>query len=273
MIADKASSLGDWIRHREETGRPCFSLAEVREAFPGMSGNAIVSSLSRYRANGLVQAVHKGFFAVIPAHYRLNGSAPGYYYVDHLMRHLKRPYYVALLSAASFWGAGHQAVMTTQVMTRLPCSSVSSRKNASLRWFFRSVVPEKFLVRKNGETGTVAFSNPELTALDLVHWAQSVGGLSAVATVLAELRERTDFRGAAQGVFATASAGDVKRLGFVYERVLGDVGQGEIIHAELAKMKGATRYAALVPGIAAEGAERDTRWRVEVNAEIEPEDV
>ena len=97
--------IKSWIIDRERTGRPCFSRDEVARAFPSLSASSIDSSLSRFRANGLVQAVHRGFYCVIPAHYAYVGKVPPAYYIDELMKWLGRPYYIALLSAAEMFGA------------------------------------------------------------------------------------------------------------------------------------------------------------------------
>lgn len=272
MIA-KRNTLGAWIRQREQTGKPCFSIEEVRSGFPNVVVGVLSAMLSRYRAQGLVQSVHKGFFVVIPPQYALQGRVPDTYYISQLMAHLGKPYYVSLLSAASLWGASHQAVMVTHVMTRLPHSSVSRQKNNTLRWFYRSLISEEFLVSRNGETAPVVYSNAELTALDLVHWAMKVGGFSAVATVLAELREATNFSSAADGVFRTADVSDVQRLGYLYETVLGDREQGETIYDELKRLPGAIRNVRLVPGGAGKVLRRDGKWHVDVNTEIEIDDL
>lgn len=266
-------TLGAWVKNREQTGKSCFSIEEVRAAFPDLAIGTLSAALSRYRAKGIVQSVHKGFFVVIPPQYALQRRVPDSYYISQLMAYLGKPYYVSLLSAASLWGASHQAVMVTHVMTRLPHSSVSRQKNNTLRWFYRSSVPEAFLVSKNGETDPVVYSNAELTAIDLVHWAMKVGGFSVVATVLAELRESTNFAGAATGVFQTADVSDVQRLGYLYEVVLGDREQGETIYSELKRLPAAIRNVRLVPGSRAKEISRNGRWHVGVNTEIETDDL
>lgn len=266
-------TTGAWIEQREKTGLPCFSIDEVRTAFPDLSANVVTMSLSRYRAKGRLQAVHRGFFVVIPPHYALQGRVPDSYYVTQLMAYLKKPYYVSLLSAASLWGASHQAVMLTHLMTRLPQSSTSREKNNTLRWFYRSEIPQEFLVSKNGETAPVVYSNAELTAVDLVHWSKKIGGLSAVATVLAELREVTNFAGAADGVFRTTDVSDVQRLGYLYEVVLGDCDQGAVIYDELKKLAPTLRNVLLVTCGSKERVRRDSRWHIDVNEEIEVDDL
>ena len=265
--------MKSWIIDRERTGRPCFSRDEVAGAFPSLSASSIDSSLSRFRSNGLIQAVHRGFYCVIPAHYAYVGKVPPAYYMDELMKWLGRPYYIALLSAAEMFGAAHQKPMVTQVMTELPCFSYSKKKNDSVDWQFRSRVPSQFVLRRNGENGQIAYSNAELTAVDLVRYSHSAGGLSSVATVLAELRETTDFNGAGQGVFKTADLADVQRLGYIYDAILGDGAQSERIHDELLSLCRDLKPVVLNPGLPSDGAEINRRWKVRINHKIEMDEV
>ena len=265
--------MKSWIIDRERTGRPCFSRDEVAGAFPSLSASSIDSSLSRFRSNGLIQAVHRGFYCVIPAHYAYVGKVPPAYYMDELMKWLGRPYYIALLSAAEMFGAAHQKPMVTQVMTELPCFSYSKKKNDSVDWQFRSRVPSQFVLRRNGENGQVAYSNAELTAIDLVRYSHRAGGLSSVATVLAELRETTDFNGAGQGVFKTADLADVQRLGYIYDAILGDGAQSERIHDELLSLCRDLKPVVLNPGLPSDGAEINRRWKVRINHKIEMDEV
>lgn len=265
--------MKNWIIDRERTGRPCFSRDEVAGAFPSLSASSIDSSLSRFRSNGLIQAVHRGFYCVMPAHYAYVGKVPPAYYMDELMKWLGRPYYIALLSAAEMFGAAHQKPMVTQVMTELPCFSYSKKKNDSVDWQFRSRVPSQFVLRRNGENGQVAYSNAELTAIDLVRYSHRAGGLSSVATVLAELRETTDFNGAGQGVFKTADLADVQRLGYIYDAILGDSAQSERIHDELLSLCRDLKPVVLNPGLPSDGAEINRRWKVRINHKIEMDEV
>ena len=265
--------IKNWIIDRERTGRPCFSRDEVAGAFPSLSASSIDSSLSRFRSNSLIQAVHRGFYCVIPAHYAYVGKVPPAYYMDELMKWLGKPYYITLLSAAEMFGAAHQKPMVTQIMTELPCFSYSKKKNDSVDWQFRSHVPSQFVLRRNGENGQVAYSNAELTAVDLVRYSHSAGGLSSVATVLAELRETTDFNGAGQGVFKTADLADVQRLGYIYDAILGDGAQSETIHDELITMCRDLKPVVLDLGLPSDGAKINRRWKVRVNHKIEVDEV
>ena len=265
-------NLKSWIVNREQIGKPCFSRDGVAASFPMLSPNAIDSSLSRFRANGLVAAVHRGCYCVIPAHYALEGELPPQYYVDSLMRWIGKPYYLALQTAAALWGAGHQKVMKAQVMTELPQPTTSMRKNPSIIWLYRKSVPLDFVVRRNGENGQVSYSNPELTAVDLVRYADRAGGMSFVATVLSELRETTNFSGAGTGVFRTAGVADIQRLGYIYDEILDDEAQADTIYAEMMRLGARIRPVALAPSLTVPSKTMNKRWRIKVNYEIEEVD-
>ena len=67
--------------------------------------------------------------------------------------------------------------------------------------------------------GVVRYSNPELTAVDLVQFADHVGGYQRAATVLAELVEVMDMEKMADVVPYTTVA-TMQRLGYLLECVL-----------------------------------------------------
>lgn len=69
-------NLENWIANREHIGKPSFSRNDVAVSFPGLVLNAIDSSLSRCWAKGLIAAVHRGYYCVMPAHYALSGQQP-----------------------------------------------------------------------------------------------------------------------------------------------------------------------------------------------------
>ena len=58
----------------------------------------------------------RGFYVIITDEYALRGTVPQAVYLDQMMQHLERKYYVALLNAAEYHGAAHQAPMSFCVM-------------------------------------------------------------------------------------------------------------------------------------------------------------
>ena len=172
---DNKMNISDWIHSREIRGKATFSIVDVKDAFAERPSKSINTELSRQVSRGRVQSVYRGFYVIVPVQYQLKGVIPPVYYVDDLMDYVGKPYYVGLLSAAALHGATHQRVMKTQVMTVVPRIKASG-KNSLLDWNYRQEIPEAFVMKKNAEIGTLRYSGPELTAVDLVQFASHVGG-------------------------------------------------------------------------------------------------
>lgn len=267
-----AGTVRNWVREREIRGKTMFSLDEVRNAFPQISHQVRLNALSRLKRERILYSPYGSFYVVLPPQYVLRGAVPSYYFMDELMRWQGHPYYFGLLSAAALWGAAHQRAQTDFVVTMRPRLSLSCTSRRSVKWVYRNEWPKDFLCEKNGEAGTIVFSNAELTALDLVRFEQYAGGLSAVASILAELLESTDFANAAAGVFRFCNSATIQRLGFIVENVLHDEKQGAAIFGEWRKRFPERKFVALSPRSAAIG-KRDEKWKVVVNSDIEVDEV
>lgn len=265
-------SIREWIRNREIHGIPTFTFEEVKREFVALAENVILNELSRLGSQRVIASVYRGFYVIIPPHYAAKGVVPPIYYIDQLMAHLGKPYYISLLSAAELLGAAHQRPQKFSVMTVYPKSRVSATKNNLLSWAYRKDVPEDFLLTKNSETSKVRYSNPELTALDLVQYEQYVGGLSRSATVLAELAEFTDFSKAGAALFDYTTVPTIQRLGYILERIFDEPEQADILHRGLLAYGKRLNYMPLSSRHPA-GGERDKRWRIVINTEIEPDEI
>lgn len=259
-------TIYNWIRNREIRGRVTFSVEELKQAFSEKSYETIKSELTRLAKKGYVSSVYRGFYVVVPVQYQLKGIVPPTYYIDQLMRHVGKPYYLSLLSAAAMHGASHQAVMVTQVTTVAPRIKYSS-KNLYLNWNYRKQIPEELLLTKNAEMGVVRYSNPELTAVDLVQFADHVGGYQRAATVLAELVEVMDMEKMADVVpYTTIST--MQRLGYLLEYVLEEKEKADSLFAIL-KNQRQWNSILLRNDRPRKETTQPNRWRVNGNVEIE----
>ena len=91
-------------------------MAEATDLIGG-SKTAAYQGLQRLIAKGEVFSPAQGFYVPIPPEYRAWGGAiPSAEFIDQMMRHLGRRYYVALVSAAEIHGAAHQRPQVFQVM-------------------------------------------------------------------------------------------------------------------------------------------------------------
>ena len=233
---DNKMNISDWIHSREIRGKSTFSIVDVKDAFAERPSKSINTELSRQVSRGRVQSVYRGFYVIVPVQYQLKGVVPPVYYIDGLMDYVGKPYYVGLLSAAAMHGASHQRAMKTQVMTVVPRIKASG-KNSLLDWSYRQEIPEAFVMKKNAEIGTLRYSGPELTAVDLVQFASHVGGYQRVATVLAEFADSVDV-GKISGLVPFTTVATIQRLGYLLEYVLSRREQADALY-QILKLQGA----------------------------------
>ena len=168
-------------------GRYSASLQEIRE-LTGLSYAAVTSGLQRLRRQRRVFSPTRGLYVVIPPEYRSWGVVPADWFIDDLMRHLGRRYYVALLSAAVYHGASHQAPQVFQVMAD---GRVLDRAIERVRLCFyvseHTVDTPTEMVTVH--TGSIPVSSREATVVDLVREPRASGGISNVATILTGIGE------------------------------------------------------------------------------------
>ena len=263
-------NIREWIHSREIRGKSTFSIADVKDAFAERPARSINTELSRQVSRGRVQSVYRGFYVIVPVQYQLKGVVPPVYYIDGLMYYVGKPYYVGLLSAAAMHGATHQRAMKTQVMTVLPRIKESG-KNSLLDWNYRQEIPEAFVVKKNAEIGTLRYSGPELTAVDLVQFASHVGGYQRVATVLAELMDSVDMEKMGELLRFTTIA-TIQRLGYLLECVLSRQDQADALFQVL---KAQGTWNSILLSNVQDRRERApaNRWHVNGNIDIEVDDL
>ncbi len=269
----KNLTLSEWIRNLEVHGSNTFSFEKVREAFPNASIQTLSNSLYRLAAKKRILSVYKSFYVIIPPQYVAKGIVAPTYYIDQLMEYIGKPYYVSLLNAAELYGAAHQRSQRFAVMTVYPSTNVSKAKNNILDWIYRKDIPENFLQTRNSETGTVRYSSPELTAIDLLQYEKHIGGLSRAATVLAELTEETDFSKVSSELLDYTSISAVQRLGFILDNILEEDEQANVLYKQLCSYGKRLNYVPLSTRSTNKNAEKDTRWKVYINTEIEIDDL
>lgn len=173
-----------------------------------------------------------------------------------------------MLKAAELHGATHQAVMEFQIVTakRLPDIRVGRGR---IVFYYRKdmTAVEGGIESHKTDTGTMRISSPALTALDLLRYPQAVGGIDAIATVLADLAPKIDPAQLAT-LSKAAERPVVQRLGHLLER-LGQGDRAEAMHEAL-EARGPVAWTELDwreakdPNFAPAPQERSQRWRVVV---------
>lgn len=266
-------TLQKWIKDRAIHGFPTFSIEDVRETGMYSSEQILQNELYRLCSNKTIASVYRGFYVIIPVQYVLRGSVPATYYIDQLMAYLSKPYYVCMLSAAELLGAAHQRPQQFSVMTTFPKRRVVSTRNVIIDWFYREGLPKDALITKNTETGTIRISNPLLTAADLVQYQQHVGGLSRVATILEELSEQINIKSQFASLASFVKKVTWQRLGYILEHVVEENELADELYEQIRNLPGSLMYMPLSTSAEDNTSERNSRWKININVQIEKDDL
>ena len=267
MMQQPHSSLPAYLTALQSEGRTSFTRAEAIATL-GITEAAFLKAASRLQKRHMLLNPRQGFYVVVPPQFLSWGAPPPPWYIDALMRHEGRLYYVGLLKAAELHGATHQAVMEFQVVTNRQLSKIRAGRSWITFHFRKNLETLRHgIVERKTDTGTMKVSSPELTALDLLRYVHVAGGIDAVATALADLAEKIDSERLA-ALAAHFDRAPVQRLGYLLDR-LGHADRTQALHSRLPQTK-SLRWVALEPPKrdtktpAAPPVERNARWRVTV---------
>jgi predicted transcriptional regulator of viral defense system len=264
---NESIKLSEYIENHLRRGSITFSKEEALKAL-GCSEIAFMRSSQRLQKKGLLLRPVSGFYVIIEVEYRNAGGPPPMHFVSKLMKYLDLPYYVGLLSAAQFHGASHQAVFETQVMTSKPLPVITYGKSR-LRFItnkFTEKIPKMPLRTPHGDA---LVSTPEATLFDLIRYEKKAAGLSHVATVILELNERIDGKKLPEIAEIYRDVPLCQRVGYMLETF-----GGRKLIAPLHKwlMNREINTIKLYPS-ANFRAGINSKWSININAKIEPDDV
>jgi predicted transcriptional regulator of viral defense system len=174
--------------HLLAQGRYAFTIDEAAaELDAGLAQTR--QALARLARKKQIFSPTKGLYVAIPPEYRSWGVVPGPWFVDAMMRHLGRPYYIALLSAAQFHGASHQAPQLFQVVTDGTPLRDRDLARVRVRFYKSRHVREDKTEQIAVPTGYAVVSAKETTVVDLVTHPRDSGGFDNVATIVEEIGE------------------------------------------------------------------------------------
>jgi predicted transcriptional regulator of viral defense system len=254
-----------YIEQLASQGRYHFTSREAQQAL-AVSADAAKLALNRLRRQGQIASPARGFYVIVPPEYRSLGCLPAEQFIPALMAQKHLSYYAGLLSAAQYHGAAHHRPQEFQVFlekNRRPIKCGKVRVAFFARKRLQDVPTKDF----NTARGVVRVSTPEATAVDLAGYPQHAGGLSQVATVLAELSPEID-PALLPGAAENAPLPWAQRLGYLLERV-DAANAAEALHTRVAER--VREYALLAPGVAEKNVPREPRWKLILNSEVEPE--
>lgn len=258
--------LIDYLEQLQAKGKLTFISTELPEKLNVTEDN-IRKYLQRLKRKNKVFQIRREFWVIVPPEYQARGVIPMTWFVDDLMKFLKKDYYIALNSAAQLLGAAHQQPMEYCLMVKkTPLRKIRNNKIA-LKFVVKKDWSNEDVIQKQTEAGYINVSSSELTALDLVHYSYSAGGNNMVLTILSELIESIKPNKLYQTAKRYNNLPTIQRLGFMIDRYIGN----EKISNALKKLVDENN-ARIIPFSVkhpVEGFEVNTAWQIIPNLELE----
>ncbi|KAA6329294.1 hypothetical protein EZS27_021888 [termite gut metagenome] len=268
-------TVKQWIEDLPKKGRITFSLDELKEQFPHKQATTINSSLVRLVRKNKVQTVWHKYYIVISDKYGLKGVVPPIVYIDQLMKYLEREYYVGLLNAAALHGSAHQQPQEFTVITNTSNLRDTLKKGVKINFVAKKNIPSLYLKQIITETGYVNISSPELTAIDLIQYVSTIGGINRASVVLNELAEVMDFREIGKDFFEYTHSPVIQRLGYILDKELGFEELANTLFKKANDAGLPFRSVPLKTGKRDEilsGNAVDKKWKIIINEKIEIDD-
>lgn len=264
VVESTYNYIEDYLNEIQSKGKYTVTLDELKNHFD-VSEKAILQNIFRLKSKNLLAHVRKGFYVIVPPQYSIRGMIPPTLFVDDLMQHLNREYYVGLLSASALHGAGHQQPMQFQLMVRRPPMRSIRNKKLDLHFYVKSKWQKDDVVQKKTETGYINVSSPPLTAFDLVLYNKKIGGLNRIIPILEDLAESIKIIDLNKTV-KYQKAPDIQRLGYLLEKM-----GFERISSTLYKRIEAISLRNIPISLAHKNREGElnTKWNVILNTELD----
>ena len=260
-----------YLREIRARGKRSFTLDQAMKDL-NLRRDNILTSVYRAKKHGDIMSPASGLYVIIPPEHQVYGCIPAEELIPILMEHLQADYYVALLSAAAYYGASHQKSASFQIISNKRLMRPLNFGQIHIECIYKNsltVVPVKHIAVS---TGYLKVSTPEATAMDMLCYIAKSGGLNHIATVLSELIDFIDPNQLLALVKASDEVAWVQRLGYILEK-LEQIGNN-IIKKTIDKLAGhlsvgRQRYIPLASEISTEGFQRNKKWHIIENTTIE----
>jgi predicted transcriptional regulator of viral defense system len=260
-----------YLEKLRASGKRYFTYKELTETF-NLSDVSARSGLYRLRKDGRLINPMRGLYIMVPPEHRSFGSIPAEELIPIIMKHMNAEYYVALLSAAAFYGASHQKPMVFQVITNRRIKRQLHFGKIYIKLIYKKSLtnlPTKdFIVN----IGYLKVAQPELVAIDLMKFPKHAGGMNNIATVLSELIESIDIHTLTRLAENIGENHQLQRLGYIIEKVdvMDDDKKKTIIDVLTEYVSyNATSYIPLASNISREGYPRCKKWKIIENTDFE----
>ena len=264
-IKSGKTHLEDYLLGLQARGKYAFTLPQLSALYPA-SEKALYQAIFRLQKQNKLVSVRRGFYVLVPPEYASIKILPPVRFIDELMKHLNKPYYVSLLSAAAMHGVSHQAPQVFQVMTKQPALRPVQKKGIKVQFYVKSEIPKHGIEQKKTEVGYINVSSPELTALDIMEYNKQIGGLSRALTILTELIE-TMSPEKLSPLCNDFSITTIQRLGYFLDKRLKARELADVIENKLSGK--VIKSIPLGVGMKTEGFPVDKKWGIIENATVQ----
>jgi predicted transcriptional regulator of viral defense system len=268
MAEQNEISINQWLDHLLAKGVYGFSKDTLQQEIPVYTEVAIKRALSQLSRKSKILSLYRGYYLIIPPQHTSKGILPLTLYLDAIMRHLKRPYYLALLNDAAFHGASHQQLQGYFVMTNFPVLRPTQKKGHKVNYISIKEIPDVLIEKRKTEAGYLNISNAALTACDLVQFEKRVGGINRVANLLNELTEVINGQDFSSVLLNHVHVTTLQRLGYLLETVCFNQELADSLFEAMQKENLSFFRIALKASKEIKGYSSENRWKVIANTEI-----
>jgi len=207
----------DFINGLIATGRAGFSLDGLVRA-TGLSRVAARNQLMRLGSSVVRASPAQAFFLIVTPEHASRGCPPVTAWIDDYFNWLGHPYYLALQTAASAYGAEPQAIQVTQVVTNTPRRPLRHGRLRVVFYVKRSVLDTPTQLMPNA-LASIRMSTPGATAFDLVRYAARIGGVGRAVETLRPLLPKIRGNELRATLDTAGEATTAQRLGFILVRL------------------------------------------------------
>jgi predicted transcriptional regulator of viral defense system len=230
---DDKKTIAQFLDDLVRKGQYHFTVCEIAEAL-SLKEDSVSVTLSRLGKKDKVKIIRNKFGIITGLS---SGVIDPSYFINAMMKHLGSRYYVGLLSAASYWGASHQSPMVYYIVAEKVIKPIRLG-GLRIEFITKSNFDEITETQKvAGVGGYYNVSTPELTAVDLLKFPKKSGHLNNIATILADLASKIDFKKLRLLCEKSSTpTAVVQRLGFIFDAIL-EIPKADILQAVLKERK------------------------------------
>ena len=253
-------------------GKRAFTLEQAIKEL-NLKRDNILTSVYRAKKRGDIISPASGLYVIVPPEHKAYGCIPAEELIPILMDYIQAEYYVALLSAAAYYGASHQKAASFQIISDKRFTRPLNFGQIHIEFIYKKSIAGLPTKNVTVNTGYLKVSTPEVTAMDLLRYSVKSGGLNHVATVLSELVESVDPEKLLVLAQSSEEKAWIQRLGYILEQIepMNDRISNTAISklSDLLAMNNRRRYIPLASEMPIEGFKRNKKWNIIENTTIE----